>query len=316
MVSIFFIYGLAFFILGIALLIYPKRDSKFVFARDLYLIGLFGVLHGIKEWLDMFGLIVDLSEAGPLRVIGAALLPISFIPLLIFGSAHIFEKKPSLKTIVPATLVALYLLMTLSDGNIALSSDIWSRYLLAAPGIFMTAFSLIWRLRIEEKAGLHRVSSYIRLSAIGFFLYGIFAGLIVPGGSFFPASGLNYSFVLALTGIPVQVFRAICALFITYGMVRTLNVFDWETREALIHAKDDLEFKVKERTTALRDALSQVKTLSGMLPICAWCKKVRDDKGYWTQVEHYISERSDLDFTHGICPECYKKVSGEEPPKE
>jgi hypothetical protein len=58
----------------------------------------------------------------------------------------------------------------------------------------------------------------------------------------------------------------------------------------------------------LQQALKQVKTLSGMLPICANCKKIRDDQGYWTQIESYISSHSDVDFSHSICPECAKKL--------
>jgi hypothetical protein len=52
------------------------------------------------------------------------------------------------------------------------------------------------------------------------------------------------------------------------------------------------------------DALSKVKTLSGLLPICAKCKKIRDDKGYWNQIELYIAQHSDAEFSHGICPTC------------
>jgi hypothetical protein len=58
----------------------------------------------------------------------------------------------------------------------------------------------------------------------------------------------------------------------------------------------------------LTEALSQVKTLSGLLPICASCKKIRDDRGYWQQVETYLKERSNVDFTHGICPECIQRL--------
>lgn len=57
----------------------------------------------------------------------------------------------------------------------------------------------------------------------------------------------------------------------------------------------------------LRDALAQVKTLSGMLPICASCKKIRDDKGYWNQIEAYITNNSEAFFSHGICPDCFDK---------
>ena len=61
----------------------------------------------------------------------------------------------------------------------------------------------------------------------------------------------------------------------------------------------------------LQDALVKIKTLKGLLPMCAWCKKVRDDGGYWKKVETYIQEHSDASFTHGICPECLKETDPE-----
>jgi PAS domain S-box-containing protein len=66
-----------------------------------------------------------------------------------------------------------------------------------------------------------------------------------------------------------------------------------EEREKLIHE--------------LQDALGKIKTLSGLLPICSWCKKIRDDEGYWNQIETYIGDHSEAEFTHSICPECMKK---------
>jgi DNA-binding NarL/FixJ family response regulator len=57
----------------------------------------------------------------------------------------------------------------------------------------------------------------------------------------------------------------------------------------------------------LQNALAQVKTLSGLLPICSGCKKIRDDQGYWNRIESYISEHSEAQFSHGICPDCAKK---------
>lgn len=62
----------------------------------------------------------------------------------------------------------------------------------------------------------------------------------------------------------------------------------------------------------LTEALSRAKTLAGLLPICATCKRIRDDQGYWQQVEAYISEHSNAVFTHGICPECLKATKVEE----
>jgi len=57
----------------------------------------------------------------------------------------------------------------------------------------------------------------------------------------------------------------------------------------------------------LTQALSEVKVLRGILPICAYCKKIRDDKDYWQSVEKYISSRTDAQFSHGFCPECFEK---------
>ena len=68
-----------------------------------------------------------------------------------------------------------------------------------------------------------------------------------------------------------------------------------------------LQLNLAERVHELEAALAQVKTLSGMLPICASCKKIRDDKGYWTQIESYISHHSEAEFSHGFCPECARK---------
>ncbi|MBN1627162.1 MAG: response regulator transcription factor [Deltaproteobacteria bacterium] len=71
----------------------------------------------------------------------------------------------------------------------------------------------------------------------------------------------------------------------------------------MIEMQDRLEAKVKE----LQKALDEIKTLQGILPICSFCKKIRDDQGYWNQVEAYVSKHSDAQFSHAICPECMKK---------
>lgn len=67
----------------------------------------------------------------------------------------------------------------------------------------------------------------------------------------------------------------------------------------------------EELIVELQEAIANVKTLSGLIPICAGCKKIRDDKGYWSQLETYISEHADVLFSHGYCPDCYAKVYDE-----
>jgi len=69
-----------------------------------------------------------------------------------------------------------------------------------------------------------------------------------------------------------------------------------------------LNDELAKRNENLEKALTKVKLLSGLLPICASCKKIRDDKGYWQQVEVYIKEHSEAEFSHGICPDCLKKL--------
>ena len=65
--------------------------------------------------------------------------------------------------------------------------------------------------------------------------------------------------------------------------------------------------ELRRVSARIADALEKVKTLHGLLPICAWCKRIRDDQGYWSQVEAYLHQHTGADFTHSICPECLEK---------
>ena len=67
----------------------------------------------------------------------------------------------------------------------------------------------------------------------------------------------------------------------------------------------DLQVALTERVLELEEAVSKVHTLQGLLPICSYCKKIRDDRNYWTDVESYIVEFSDAEFSHGVCPDCF-----------
>ena len=71
----------------------------------------------------------------------------------------------------------------------------------------------------------------------------------------------------------------------------------------LYSAKNSLE----EKNRKLQKASEEIKTLEGIVPICSYCKKIRDDKGYWEQVEVYVRRHSHADFSQGICPDCFKK---------
>jgi sigma-B regulation protein RsbU (phosphoserine phosphatase) len=73
----------------------------------------------------------------------------------------------------------------------------------------------------------------------------------------------------------------------------------------------NLQERLAERVTELQAALVNVKQLRGLLPICSYCKRIRGDDQYWQQLEGYIAEHSDAQFSHGICPTCYAAVSAE-----
>jgi hypothetical protein len=72
--------------------------------------------------------------------------------------------------------------------------------------------------------------------------------------------------------------------------------------------REQSEMALRQKNAELVEALANVKTLSGMLPICCACKKIRDDKNYWQQVEGYIAKHSDATFTHSYCPDCVRKI--------
>ncbi len=87
--------------------------------------------------------------------------------------------------------------------------------------------------------------------------------------------------------------------------------FDKEELRARVNAGVrilQLQAELADRVRDLEAALANVKLLQGLLPICCYCKKIRDDGNYWQQVEHYLTAHSDAQFSHGICPDCYETV--------
>ncbi len=79
-----------------------------------------------------------------------------------------------------------------------------------------------------------------------------------------------------------------------------------------VKARINTHIKLSTTMQELENALKEVKRLNGLLPICASCKKIRDDKGYWKQVEMYLEEYSEAKFSHGLCPDCSETLYGDE----
>ena len=118
-----------------------------------------------------------------------------------------------------------------------------------------------------------------------------------------PIQGLNLGIVakIDLSEIRAPFIRAILtsALFSVFFIAIGIWLFRQVTEPLLT--------KLQNTVRSLEKALDEVNTLRGILPICAYCKKIRDDNGYWNQVEVYIKQRLDTQFSHGICPDCMKE---------
>ena len=86
------------------------------------------------------------------------------------------------------------------------------------------------------------------------------------------------------------------------GVILVLTFAAYRVRIAQLRSDEAL---LKRK---IAEALANVKVLSGLLPVCASCKKIRDDKGYWNQIETYVRDHSEADFSHGMCPDCMKRL--------
>jgi hypothetical protein len=103
------------------------------------------------------------------------------------------------------------------------------------------------------------------------------------------------------------VFSTICAVIAGYFILRK----HIDLTETLIRKNKESEYlrnELENTVSQLKITLSEIKTLTGLLPICSSCKKIRDENGSWIQIERYIRERSEAEFTHDICQECFKKL--------
>ena len=107
--------------------------------------------------------------------------------------------------------------------------------------------------------------------------------------------------LMTKNGRPINVEFVSNVYLVNHHKVIQCNIRDITDRKLAENERDRL-FR------ELNEALSHVKLLSGLLPICSWCKKIRDDKGYWNQIEKYISDHSEASFSHSICPECTEKL--------
>jgi len=131
---------------------------------------------------------------------------------------------------------------------------------------------------------------------------------IISGGQVLGAFEIYYNITARKKQLDILLSRSSAAIF-TLALVLLIVIFILLFKENRTITQRKLSEDEREKLIVeLQDAIAEIKTLSGLLPICAHCKKIRDDKGYWRQIESYIIEHSEAEFSHGICPECAKKL--------
>ncbi len=121
---------------------------------------------------------------------------------------------------------------------------------------------------------------------------------------------LSHSADFFITNIFHWIVYLLCVTFFFVISCQTIHSFR-KTMELQLETIKSQRDELTKINKELIDASQNVKKLQGMLPICSSCKKIRDDKGYWNQIESYIKQNSEAEFSHGICPDCAQKLYGE-----
>lgn len=252
---VFFFYGLAFVVMGISIWAQSKKDSEFKLADILWLLAGFGLIHGTNELLDMWGIIK--GETPVLNITRSFILIASFLFLFEFGR-RLFRICGGKHPEMPAKLFGWWLtpfigfavfVFGLASADFWGTSAIWARYLLGFPGGLLISLGLLLYYKIEEgRLGPLKVKKYFYLASLFFLVYGILGGLVASKGVFFPADRINADSFLALVRIPVQAFRAVCAIMIAWAVCGILKIFNWETRNReLARANELLKVEINER---------------------------------------------------------------------
>ncbi len=267
---VFFIYGLAFFVMGTAIFIQPKKESGFKLAQILWLLAAFGFVHGVNEFLDMWAIIKGRSFA--FNFLHLSILVVSYLFLFEFGRRLFCSVKPPrlqfsilfawwlAPLILPIVLISVFFSAGAWQNGVIIA-----RYLLGFPGGLLTSvgFFLYYKYN-KEKLSTLKVKKYFYGSTLAFLVYGILGGLVVPKGNFFPANWLNAESFLLVAKIPVQILRAVCAIIAAWGACGILRIFDWEKKERL-----KKEISEHHRTRLISEGLRAVVEISDELISCS-----------------------------------------------
>ncbi|MDD5466090.1 MAG: ATP-binding protein [Candidatus Omnitrophica bacterium] len=234
---VFFVYGLAFLIMGITVLIQLRGESRFKIVDIIWALAGFGITHGVNELLDMWVIIKGRHPA--VDILRWFILVISYIFLFEFGRRFFYlnsrQKKHNrvLNSIwVWPALVIIISVLSFGSSDIWKIGGIWARYLLGFPGAILAGLGFLSYYKKELQAPL-KLKKYFQAAGVVFLVYGFLSGLVVPKADFFPANWLNNDSFLSLMHIPVQVLRCLCAIISAWAVIGALNIFNWETSEGL-----------------------------------------------------------------------------------
>ena len=261
---VFFIYGLAFVVMGLAILFQPKKDSDLELSGILWLLSMFGIVHGASEWLEMWEIIKAPNLA--LELIKWLSLAVSYYFLFEFGRRFYEIMKSRYFLVNQRTVywfgkwslpvVALSILIfhhTIPDFTKLCT--IWARYLLGFPGALLAgAMFFSYYLKQKEELNKTRTGKYFLIASASFVVYAFLGGLVVPEADFFPADRLNTHTFFTAVKIPVQVFRAVCAITSAWAVVGLLRIFEWERIEKIKNAYLELG----KLNAALRETMDKL----------------------------------------------------------
>jgi two-component system sensor histidine kinase UhpB len=274
-VLVFFVYGLAFFSMGLAMFMEARRSPLLAEERVLRPLAFFGLVHGFHEWLEIAIEVRAWFDLGVLvwwPWVRLGILVISFISLVLFAMQSFRPKEllPGMHdAYIGLGLFFIYLILTFSTGVAHPSSaehwqmhaDALARYTLAAPAAVLAALALNRRALLARPGVGAPMQRGLQLAALGFLVYG-FSQVIVAPVDIFPGRYLNTQVFVDLTGFPVQALRAAMAGLVTLGMIRAAQLAEDErqrqfvaAQEARLQAMAQVQHEMAEREAMRRELL-------------------------------------------------------------
>jgi signal transduction histidine kinase len=281
MVIVFFFYGLAFFSMGLAVWLEMGRSSEFHRTRALLFLAAFGLLHGLHEWVEVYGQIKAVTNSNPILMVWldlfrAALLSLSFVMLMLFGLRFIFADEHSPDNGRRATLLwtaalsALWLLNVAvalwshrpCAGECVTAIDVLSRYFLGIPAALLAAWALVLQRRDFIARGMTTCARDISWAALALLLYGVVGQFFTKPSFLFPSTIINGELFQQLFGVPVQLFRAVLAGAIAVFIIRALRAFEMERRQRFTAANEALLAAQRETLETQKRAQAETEALN------------------------------------------------------